>query len=370
MYLRERCIPSIKHNLAAIQQSIKAGNPIGFMDANSHAEDFFKVLLNKVYDLSLINLNKHGKNVVAIDLADETKGIAYQITSNNSIKKIKDTVEKFSKNRLNKRYNRLRILVIGEFKKRNELIKIDDFQFDLFQDVLTISDLIKDISSMSDPFEIESLDNWINSELNIRSSISKHPTHKDFDDFFERFLIDERDQVRLLLLAQPTLSDCREVFSDEYFIQVYNYYSLQYQYLVESDDDIKLHSLREKTNFKISTSTYSEIKSGQHNLPGGITSIHKKKALRPGKLQYHTVRFVEGDNEFGISYIIWVFINGRWVFFPKPWGIIDSIIELKNDSNVNRIIKGLSFLGLNKSFSKHHPIVLLSHIFHEISRKR
>ena len=230
-----------------------------------------------------------------------------------------------------------------------------------------MSDVIREIKNFDNVHEIEAIDNWISRELGIRGVKKLQPTQKDFDEYFGRFLLPDSDPVKLLLLAQPTLADCREVFSDEYFIQVYHFYSHQYLYLVEQpDSDIKMHHLIDEDEFRVDTSTYADIKSGTHNLPGGISSIYENNAFRPGKLQYHTVRFVQSNQEHGISFKIWVFLNGRWVFFPKPWGIVETIKILKNDSGIKNLIKFLKLFGLNKSLAEYEPVTLISYLLREL----
>ncbi|MFK7989759.1 MAG: hypothetical protein AB8I08_27315 [Sandaracinaceae bacterium] len=55
-------------------------------------------------------------------------------------------------------------------------------------------------------------------------------------------------------------------------------------------------------------------------LPGGMTRIASH--LRPGVRWYHA-KFVEPGHTSGLSMTAFVFVSGRWVWFPMPWRALD-----------------------------------------------
>ena len=103
----ENLINEIATNLSIIIYQVKLKNKANLNDINTLLETPFKDILNIIYDYNLINLNNKYL-YPAIDLGDRSKKIAFQITSERSIQKIKDTIQRFEKNKLNIEYKKLK----------------------------------------------------------------------------------------------------------------------------------------------------------------------------------------------------------------------------------------------------------------------
>ena len=100
MNKREFLLANISKYLGILESQVQLRNSLNLLDINIHAEQFYRILLNKIFGYELVNLNFETGNAAAIDLSDKTRGIAFQITSNNSLKKINETVDKFYDNKL------------------------------------------------------------------------------------------------------------------------------------------------------------------------------------------------------------------------------------------------------------------------------
>lgn len=83
-----------------LSSKIKLSNKLNLTDINICCENDFSQILNNIYNWKLYNINKQCKNAEAIDLIDNENRIAIQITSNTSTKKIKNTIDKFKKNKI------------------------------------------------------------------------------------------------------------------------------------------------------------------------------------------------------------------------------------------------------------------------------
>lgn len=107
--------------------------------------------MNIVYGLNLKNANDETKNIAAIDLYDGSKRIAVQVTSDKSANKIKNTLDKFFKNDLDKKYDRLLFVVIVNSKSYradfSQNIK-NNFKFDKEKDIITIDTLLKEVTKL------------------------------------------------------------------------------------------------------------------------------------------------------------------------------------------------------------------------------
>lgn len=124
-------------------------NSLNYYDINISSENFFSGLLGLVYGWNLKNLNNEELNAVSIDLYDDVRRVAVQVTSDNSSAKIHNTIKKFIENDLYVKYDRLLVMVIDYKDRYTAQFKTEDkFDFNKDSDIITIKKLIKDISKL------------------------------------------------------------------------------------------------------------------------------------------------------------------------------------------------------------------------------
>lgn len=132
---------------------IRINNYISFYDINKISEGFVCDFLNLLYDYNLSDLNAEEKNMCAIDLGDKKGEIAFQVTSRTDGAKIKDTLEKFKKYKLDEKYsNGIKFLILSnESVKlgRTNYGKIYD-KFDKKKDIITEKEIIEEIKKIYD----------------------------------------------------------------------------------------------------------------------------------------------------------------------------------------------------------------------------
>ena len=78
----------------------------GRTDLAKKCENIVKNILNKVYGYDVINLNDQKANFPSVDLLDKENGTVYQVTAastENINKKIKETLEKYKKNKVSEK---------------------------------------------------------------------------------------------------------------------------------------------------------------------------------------------------------------------------------------------------------------------------
>lgn len=124
---------------------LKGENLAGYFDVNKLSEDFFCVVLNKTYNLNLVNINKTGKlNFKAIDLIDNTSGTTYQITSENSKKKVKKNLDGYADDKRYTDYPHLKFLILDRTRpqKLEDLKRTSVFEFDPATDVICMKELL------------------------------------------------------------------------------------------------------------------------------------------------------------------------------------------------------------------------------------
>lgn len=145
MLTRGFIIGKIIDDLSTLDYQISARNKLGQFDLTKVCEDFFKEVLNCVYGISLLNLNRERNNNPGLDLGDERAKIAYQVTSLGTSQKINNTLAAITTDQLMK-FLQIRILVIGKKQSRYSLsgelaakAKFDE------RSIFDIYDLMKEI---------------------------------------------------------------------------------------------------------------------------------------------------------------------------------------------------------------------------------
>jgi len=150
MITRGTIIGKIIDDLARLMSQIELRNKIGLLDLTKLSEDFFKELLNIVYDLNLENLNGVRINEPGLDLGDLSNKIAYQITSTKKSEKVNKTLEKITDDQLIE-YCSFKILIIGKkqskYKIESSLKSKTGFKSE--KDILDINDLTREISILN-----------------------------------------------------------------------------------------------------------------------------------------------------------------------------------------------------------------------------
>lgn len=117
----------------------------------------------------------------------------------------------------------------------------------------------------------------------------------------------------LIVSSLPTKEDCSLIFKDSsaaiYYKTVQN---KKTKFSNEIDKDITFYQ-----GIRVSAFSKQDIQQGNGNYSGGMNDIvDQLKAYAT----FYRVEFLKDKNDdSGYVYKYWVNINGRWVFFPKPW---------------------------------------------------
>ena len=165
MHNREDTINSIIRHLSVLKEEVELRSKVNLQDINVHAEQFYKILLNNIFNYKLENINIVEQNAAVIDLGDSENKIAIQVTSNNSKYKIKETVKAYNNKELYNSYDRLIILVIKDKIKRTDVLEYDDFSFDMDKDVVDVPYLIRHIQNIEDLDLLTKINDWLWREL-------------------------------------------------------------------------------------------------------------------------------------------------------------------------------------------------------------
>jgi hypothetical protein len=144
----------IQELLSRFVAQIEMGAALSRTDFNKAAETILIPLLNEVYGWSLENINyaEDNPNYPGIDLADEAAGISVQVTATPDLKKIKHTLEQFTKHNQYLKYKRLIIYILK--KKQDSYsetaiqgIVQNKFSFNSQKDIWDCGDILKEVSN-------------------------------------------------------------------------------------------------------------------------------------------------------------------------------------------------------------------------------
>ncbi|MFQ2377535.1 SMEK domain-containing protein [Aeromonas caviae] len=152
--------------LSWLKTEVDYHNSLSLTDINHAAEDFYCGLLNLVYGYNLKNINITEQNAAAIDLGDEQKKIAIQVTSTSTLAKTKYTVEKFIEKKLHKKFDKLLILnIVQKTNHAAATIGDADYFLDTKADILDVKDLIKEITNDPNLQKLKAVADFLDAEL-------------------------------------------------------------------------------------------------------------------------------------------------------------------------------------------------------------
>lgn len=140
------------------------------------------------------------------------------------------------------------------------------------------------------------------------------------DEFFGQFIKENISINSLFLKSHPTLLDCKAVFSEEYYLKMFQRYCLEFEQLSNNHFEPLYPKYRA---FRYKTNNSTEIINGNNKLAGGMRMAAEKGAFKHN-VEFYKIEFLNNEtSEYGNSFSVFCFINNRWIFLPKPWyGII------------------------------------------------
>lgn len=122
------------------------------------------------------------------------------------------------------------------------------------------------------------------------------------------------DLAEVFLQHQPSLNDCKIVFTDEYYKTAFQNINQMYAGLSEQMDT-QNERFKNKSACRATPFTTDEVIANTCKpCPGIMFKIADK--FRPGVTCYRLEFLETAESEFGSSYAFFTKINERWVYFP------------------------------------------------------
>lgn len=111
--LRERLIKYLQ----IWEATVNSSNSFGLTNRNIGSEELYMHMLNIVHGHSLVKASAERVNFPAVDLIDRNRRLAVQITSDNSLPKIKKRIDIFNKHGLDREFEDFSFYIIGQRSK-------------------------------------------------------------------------------------------------------------------------------------------------------------------------------------------------------------------------------------------------------------
>ena len=146
---------------------VEASVAMNQLDINKICEDFICGLFREIYGFeALRNLNSEEKeNYPGIDLADDDARVAIQVTSDNSIGKVKETLGKVIKHGLIEKYDRIIIYILTKKQKSYSRSAISaacggKISFDASSDILDFTDISEKAGTLT-PTKLQAASDYL-----------------------------------------------------------------------------------------------------------------------------------------------------------------------------------------------------------------
>lgn len=162
---RESYIQSIENKLSLLLTRVKLRGRLNLLDLNIHSENFFRDLLNLIYDYDLKNLNNFKSNAEGIDLIDNTNKVIFQVTSTATTTKINSSIEKLTE--VYQGYNLKFMIIVDQIPKlfsKAHPVQNKYICFNPKIDIIDIGNILKEISDC-DIERLEKIYKFFKSEI-------------------------------------------------------------------------------------------------------------------------------------------------------------------------------------------------------------
>lgn len=143
----QRSLDRILELFLIFRTEVQAQNQTGQYDINRLAEDVLVPVFRDAFGCPFLrNLNRERQNYAGIDLGDDQARVAFQVTSEAGIDKIKDTLQKVVAHKHYLRYDTVYVFILTEKQKRYSKKALQEitkghFEFDPAVHIIDASDV-------------------------------------------------------------------------------------------------------------------------------------------------------------------------------------------------------------------------------------
>ena len=139
----------------------------------------------------------------------------------------------------------------------------------------------------------------------------------DPEKYFKVFLGKTGNNLmEVFLQHQPQLNDCKAIFKDEYYAEMFRDINKTYAEISEQMDT-QNERFKDKTACRANPFNTNDMIANKCNeCPGIMKKMQMDKKFRPNIVCYRLQFLETTDSKYGSSYAYFAFLNGHWVYFP------------------------------------------------------
>ena len=144
---------------------------------------------------------------------------------------------------------------------------------------------------------------------NVFAQEQKQFTNEQVEEYFMQFL-NKKDNalLDLFLQHQPSLSDCRILFTDDYYRTAFKNANEEFAGMVEYQDIL---------NDRMSGNVIRATKFSTNEIADGNGRMRKvAQYFRPNITLYSIEILKNKKDEHGVRFLFFTYINNHWVLFP------------------------------------------------------
>lgn len=216
----------IRMHLTVLAYNIENSNQRNLQDINIYSEGTCSGLLNLLWDTNLIDLNREVVgNFPAIDLLDQEKKLFIQVTSDNSLDKIRKTLEKSQKVSKEKKIDISPKVLLLRFNKpkRAKSFTIDETTSFNDSDVICLNDLAHAIQNQDTSKKAKILD-YIKERIPIGEEVQPYSLEVYLlRKFFESLSSIEVDTTNPQPATESEIEKKKVIYAD-FWQQIQNRY--------------------------------------------------------------------------------------------------------------------------------------------------
>lgn len=153
--------------------------------------------------------------------------------------------------------------------------------------------------------------------------------------YFDQFKTPNVDFRKVILQAQPTLLDCKLVFSKQFYNYCYHFY--HYNYLLMLKYDV-IDDFIGSNYFEFDSKSSNTLYQSNHSFPGGMSICSRYSAINRD-IDLFKVIFKKNQSDAGQNLFMWAYLNNRWVYFGKSWKIVEAIADIIFNESFNESIE-------------------------------
>lgn len=180
MLTSDLTIKNITNRLTHIAAYTRTLARTNLNDSAVLSENFYAGLINRVYGYNLTNSNYFTRNSEAIDLHDTDRRICIQVTIRQDRNKYKETIDKFIKNKLYEKYDKLYIFVLGyKDKIERDFDTQNLFKFSHKEQIISLHELVPKIATLNDEVQ-DDIEEYITKRFKFPSFVLDDYTEQHF----------------------------------------------------------------------------------------------------------------------------------------------------------------------------------------------